>query len=199
MRQRPGCARSRGNGSAGSKAPCTKPLVNIGEQRRFPAEQMRGARDIDQHPVGRIERGPRSPALRPQRKVFKECQIACRIAGTDRQCRAQRAGIGEAHGGAHPGIPRGGVHGFDARAVRGIGDQGERLGIGSFPGRAAFNQSPAIDREIGAPDREDAAGGCGARVHHRAGSILREGDCGRGTAGHARQARPVPAGSTGGG
>ena len=154
MGERPGRRRRRSNREPGRQPPRRQPRARIGDEPRLAPEQMACAGDVDDHPIGRIERAPRPPALRPQRKLFEESQIACRIGRRGAKRRAQRPRIGEHRAGPRAGLQPRGIGGGDARAMRGFGDQRERLGVGPF----SFSEPPAVDRQAGEPDREDAAG-----------------------------------------
>ena len=79
VRQRPGRARGRRDGEARGQAAPGERRLRIGQQPRLAIEQMRHRADVDQQPVGRIERAPRSPALGPQREAFEERAVAHRI------------------------------------------------------------------------------------------------------------------------
>jgi hypothetical protein len=70
VRQGPGGAGGRGNRGSHRQAAGHDAGMDIGKQRSLAAEQVRDRRDIDQQPVGLVERRPWPPALRPDRQPF---------------------------------------------------------------------------------------------------------------------------------
>ena len=153
MRQRPGHSRCGCERGAHGEAARGKSRSDIPQQSFLAAEQVGGAGDIDQQTVGRIERAPRPPALRPQGELLEASKIARRVGGDSGKIRAQRARVGEQHADARARgkaciIGRG-----DARAMGCLEDQRGGGGIGLRRGRAP----PAIDRQSGEPDGQDPA------------------------------------------
>ena len=166
MRQRPCRPRGRRDGRAHGQLAVGEPRGDIGQQPGLATEQVRHRTDIDQQAVGGIECGPRPPAPRPCGEMFEKLAISRRIGRSYLQGGIERARIGQHHAGPCPARPAGIVGRLDPRAMRGFRDQRERGGIGPFTRRAAVPQTPAIDREAGAPDRQDATRlGKGFRSH----------------------------------
>ncbi len=153
MRQRPSCPGGGREGGAGGEATLREGGGDILEQPFLAPEQVRRAGDIDQQAIGRVERAPRPPALRPQGELLEAREIARRVAGDRSKIGAQRARVGEQHSGARARREPGVVGGGDARAVGGLEDQRGGGAIGLRRGRAP----PAIDRQSGEPDGQDPA------------------------------------------
>ena len=154
MRQRPGRARGRGDRQPRGETAASERRLRIGQHPRLAVEQVRHRADVDQQPVGRVERAPRPPALRPQRQVFEKGAVARRIARGYLQPRTQRARIGQSHSRPRSGSETGVVRCLDSRPMRAFLDENERLGIRALARRASLSQPPAIDRQPCEPDRQ---------------------------------------------
>jgi hypothetical protein len=152
MRQGPGRAGRRGDRQPRGQAALREPRLRIDEQARFAAEQVRDRADIDQQPVGPVERAPRPPALRPQGQAFEKRPVARRIARRGLQPGAQRSRIGQPHPGPRPGGQPGIVRRLDPRSVRGFAGEDSRLAVRPFASPAVLSQPPAIDRQPRQPD-----------------------------------------------
>ena len=65
------------------------------QQRRLAAEQMGTAGDVEEQPVGRIERHQRREPVAPVGDIFQRLAIGGLVGIEHRQFRTHRAGIGQ--------------------------------------------------------------------------------------------------------
>ena len=77
-----------------------QPADQVGEQRRLPAGQMRGAGGVDPHPVRRIGRGQRRIAQAPGRKPAERRGVRVRLGLGHRQAGDARLGLRQRQAGA---------------------------------------------------------------------------------------------------
>ena len=84
-RDAPGAADRVGNRDAGVKPLMREPRDQIAGQRRFAAEQMRAAGDVEQQAVRRIEADQRRVAVAPVGDGFEQPPVGLRIGVHDRQ------------------------------------------------------------------------------------------------------------------
>ena len=156
MCKRPGGPRRRRERGAHAQPKRAKGTGDIGEQALLAAPQMRRASDVNQHTIGRVERAPRPPALRPQGELLQRRKIARRVGRDSGQLRAQRARVGEQHSGPRARYQPGIIGRSNARPMRGVGDQRGRRGFGisarSTGSLRRERAPPAIDRQSGEPD-----------------------------------------------
>ena len=78
-RRRPGGADGVGDADAHGKAETGDARDEIRDQRRLAAEQMGAAGDVEQHAVGRIERGERRIAPAPVGDPLQQVRIGARV------------------------------------------------------------------------------------------------------------------------
>jgi hypothetical protein len=135
--ERPGSTDGGRDRDPRRKAAAAQALRHVAEQRRLAAEQMRGARDVDEQAVRIVGRGPGRPALRPQGEAGERGGVAPGIGGFGDQFGADRARIGQPLAGAEARLPRGRVERGEDEAVRALGDQREGL-----VGRGCIRRGP---------------------------------------------------------
>ncbi len=98
-RQGPGGFRRRRERGTCGKALRGETAFDVGKQCFFAAEEMRGARHIEHHAIGRIERGERRESAAPVRNVGERLRFACGIGRHADERRQHGARIGEHHAG----------------------------------------------------------------------------------------------------
>ena len=131
-RQRPGGAGRCGDGKPRRQAEIIRqPPRKIGEERRFAAEQMGGAFDVEEKTVGAVllvpRRGGRRIARRPQGQALERGVVGGRIDGARLQKTCFRPRIGQRLAGRKPrGFGRG-VQRGDARSAAGGDSKNKRL------------------------------------------------------------------------
>ena len=155
MRQRPGRPRSGRDRGAAGIALHRKAALDCSQQRRFAIEQMRGTRGIEQCAVGSVDHAPWSPALRGERDPFERAGIALVIGGQRHEAGREHPRIGQPHSRLRTRFGGERAGGIDHRAMRGLGNQHDRFerGIAVTPPRGV--PAPAVDREVGEPQRDD--------------------------------------------
>jgi hypothetical protein len=114
-RQCPGRRRRSGDRRAGDDAAALQPRERVAAQSVLVAMQMRGARDVEQQSVGRIEGHVRSVAFRPARQFLEETSIGSGVVGDNADVRKPGAGVREAEARAKPGRPGAVVDGGQAQ------------------------------------------------------------------------------------
>ena len=114
-RDAPGAADRVGNRDAGAQALLREPRDQIAGERRFAAEQMRAAGDVEQQAIRRIEADQRRVAVAPVGDGFEQAPVGLRIGVHDRQRRIHGAGVGEPHAD------------LQAEPRRAIGQRGDAL------------------------------------------------------------------------
>ena len=93
---------------------CAEPRDQIAGERRFAAEQMRAAGDVEHKTVRRIEPDQRRVAVAPIGDGFEQTPVGLRIGVRDRQARIHGARVGEPHAGLKAEPRRAVVQGGDA-------------------------------------------------------------------------------------
>ncbi len=152
-RDAPGAADRVGDRDAGAQALLREPRDQIARERRFAAEQMRAAGDVEEQAVRRIEADQRRVAVAPVGDIFEQAPVGLRIGLHHRQLRIPGAGVGQPHAD------------LEAEPCRAVGQSGDALrtldrrdddeGLNPL-GRAALDP---VGREPAQPHRQIAPAG----------------------------------------
>ena len=168
-RHRPGRAGRAGDCRARIKPECAQAPLEIGQQPRLAAEEMRAPRDVEEQAVGAAclvpRRHDRRVAQAPERQLAQGGGIGGRIGIARLQVEHLGAGIGEQLAFHETALPRRAVEGDDARAALARRDEDERpacrrhasTGVSRRGGGLRAQQ--ARDRPRPQPDGNDARHG----------------------------------------
>ncbi len=89
---------------------------------RLAAEEMGAARDVEDQPVGRLDRDHRREAAAEERDLLEEAFVGLGIGRGGGERGDAGAGVGERQAGAEPQLRRRPVHGLDAQRALRLGD-----------------------------------------------------------------------------
>jgi hypothetical protein len=128
-RHRPGAADGVGNRSPGPKTLPFETRHDAPAQRRFAAEEMRAARNIEQEPIRRIETDQRRVTVAPVGDGDERAPVGLRIGVGDSDAREHRARVGERHAGSQSEMRRRIVHRGEPQCTLDRLDDGQRLAI----------------------------------------------------------------------
>ncbi len=91
-----------------------QPPFDVDDQPRLAIEQMGATRDVEDQPVGRVERDERGVARASLRQPVEPVLVEHRIVGDDGKLRHPCPRVGERHADAKPDRVRAGVDAGDA-------------------------------------------------------------------------------------
>ena len=148
-RHAPGAAHAVGDGNPRLETLMRQPRDEIAAHRRFAAEQMRAAANVEHQPVRRIETGERRIAVGPVGDRFEQAPVGFRIGLRHCDAGMHRAHVGKRHAGLEPKSRRRIVHrGEPQRRLDWSGDDARRF---IRCGQAAFDP---VGREPSQPHRQ---------------------------------------------
>ena len=142
----PGRARGVGGRREAVETEAVQASAQVFQQRRFAAEQVGAAADVQPHAVAAVDRRPRGVAAAPVGQRRQRPPVAGRIGRGGAETGHQGAGVGERQSRDHPGGPRRRGGGGYAQAPLGGGDGGQRR-----PFRGRRLRPPAGPRRVPPP------------------------------------------------